>query len=366
MSGIQEKSYVPLDKPMRITEHKWPMGTKPLVTTRTMTYMQEDCIRDCIEGILNQKTTFPVQVLIHDDASTDKTAEIIREYEQKHPGVITAYYQTENSFSKPDKNLRRKAFIDLIDGKYIAICEGDDYWTDPLKLQKQAEFLEAHPDYGIVHAEASIYMVHNSRFKSAKTKKRKNIPSGDVFKDLLKVNHIISLTVMYRSSVLLKAVEIIRGNESLRRFQRDSSYWLVAAKLAKVEHMDEVVGVYRWHKHSVSHVPRESGRVSYKRFMLDYRLAFIDYYCMTELKEEVIHDFLERNMPIVSANRSKFADISECVDSFRTTTLQNQLFRYLYTHKIRESIIQYIFIVYSVLMLNVRRCRDYLLGSRNR
>lgn len=89
--------------------------------------MHENYIRECIEGILMQKTTFPVQVLIHEDASTDRTAEIVRDYEQKYPGVITAFYQTENLYSKPDKHERRKDFFDLIQGKYIALCEGDDY-----------------------------------------------------------------------------------------------------------------------------------------------------------------------------------------------------------------------------------------------
>jgi glycosyltransferase involved in cell wall biosynthesis len=141
--------YTPLPQPIPITEQVWPEGTLPIVTTRTMTYMHESFIRECIEGILMQKTTFPVQVLIHDDASTDATANIVREYELKYPKVIKAYYQIENSYTKADKRERRAEFMSWVRGKYIGLCEGDDYWTDPLKLQKQVDFLEGNSEFSI-------------------------------------------------------------------------------------------------------------------------------------------------------------------------------------------------------------------------
>lgn len=136
--------YTPLEKPMRITEQDWPEGTVPLVTIRCITYNHVNFIRDAIEGFLIQETTLPVEILIHDDASTDGTTDIVREYEAKYPQLIKAICQTENQYSqgiKPGQFLRP-----LIRGKYIALCEGDDYWTDPKKLQIQASYLEAHPE----------------------------------------------------------------------------------------------------------------------------------------------------------------------------------------------------------------------------
>lgn len=105
-------------------------------------------LRDALDGFVNQQTDFPFEVLVHDDASTDGSQDIIREYEEKYPDIIKPIYQTENQYSKGIK-ITLEYQKPRVKGKYVAICEGDDYWTDPLKLQKQSDFLEAHPDYSM-------------------------------------------------------------------------------------------------------------------------------------------------------------------------------------------------------------------------
>jgi len=119
--------------------------TVPLVSVSVITYNHEKYIRQCLDGILMQNVSFPYEVLVHDDASPDGTADIIREYEAKYPGIIKPIYQTENQYSQ-GKDVSKFNF-DRACGKYLAFCEGDDYWTDPGKLQKQVDFLEAHPEY---------------------------------------------------------------------------------------------------------------------------------------------------------------------------------------------------------------------------
>jgi glycosyltransferase involved in cell wall biosynthesis len=133
-----------LPRPLRITEQVWPEGTVPVVSIWCITYNHAKFIRGAIKGFLMQETTFPVEIFIHDDASTDRTAEIIKKYEDKYPQLFWTVLQTENQWSKGN----RKIFFEYLAkqrGEFVALCEGDDYWASPQKLQKQVELLESEP-----------------------------------------------------------------------------------------------------------------------------------------------------------------------------------------------------------------------------
>lgn len=127
------------------------MHLVPMVVIRCTVYNHETYLRDCLEGFVMQQTNFPFVAIVHDDASTDNSAAIIREYEEKYPDIIKPIYETENQYSKLDGSLGRimNAAIDATGAKYVAMCEGDDYWTDPLKLQKQVAMLENNSDVSI-------------------------------------------------------------------------------------------------------------------------------------------------------------------------------------------------------------------------
>ncbi len=122
--------------------------SKPLVSICCTAYNHEKYINDCLDGFLMQKTNFEFEILIHDDASTDKTQAIIKSYESQFPKLVKPIFQTENQYSKGVKPFSNFLFP-ASQGKYIAMCEGDDYWNDPLKLQKQVDFLEANTDFAI-------------------------------------------------------------------------------------------------------------------------------------------------------------------------------------------------------------------------
>lgn len=126
------------------------------MTVCCTTYNHERYVSEAIESFLMQETDFPFEIIIHDDASTDGTAKIIREYEERYPRLIRTIIQSENQYSKAGLINPRFVFPEA-KGKYLALCEGDDYWTDPGKLQKQVTFLEENPDYAITYSDCQPF-----------------------------------------------------------------------------------------------------------------------------------------------------------------------------------------------------------------
>ncbi len=130
----------------------------PLVSIQCLVYNHEPYLRQCLDGFVMQKTNFPFEAIVHDDASTDGSTAIVREYAEKYPDIIKPIYETKNQYCKHDGSLRR-IMDDAMhpDSKYVAMCEGDDYWIGPDKLQLQVDFLESHPDYSMCCNLARVY-----------------------------------------------------------------------------------------------------------------------------------------------------------------------------------------------------------------
>lgn len=126
-----------------------------MVSVCCLVYNHEPYLRECFDGFVMQKTNFPIEILVHDDASTDHSADIIREYTAKYPDLFKPIYQTENQYSKGIPISATYQFP-RARGKYIALCEGDDDWTDPLKLQKQVDFMEEHPVYSLCFHKVNV------------------------------------------------------------------------------------------------------------------------------------------------------------------------------------------------------------------
>ena len=232
-----------LSNPETITSQKWVENRHPLVSICCSTFNHEKYIRDAIEGFLMQKTTFPVEILIHDDASSDGTADIIREYEKKHPDIIKPIYQTENQYSKGNKpgRINRKRAR----GKYIALCEGDDYWTDPLKLQKQVDFLEKNPEYTFVVGGFIAYNVYTGT-------KREVVEApcpGE--------NYDVTLEKMYTGWITKTLTAVYRKDAidyialPVYKYSRDVHLFYHLAKAAKGYYLAEVLGVYHIHENGI-------------------------------------------------------------------------------------------------------------------
>lgn len=218
--------------------------TKPLVSICCITYNHENYIRDAIEGFLMQKTTFPLEIIIHDDASTDGTAEIIRYYAVQNPDTIKPILQTTNQFSTGTKPLAQIVFP-LAKGKYIAICEGDDYWTDPQKLQKQVDFMEENPDYSMCFHNA-IVVYENKPKKShlfTKLDKKKEYNIEDV---------IESPWFIPTNSIVFRKKYYERQNWMNYVFGGDYALQLILATKGTFYGFNESMSVYRRNNTGIS------------------------------------------------------------------------------------------------------------------
>jgi glycosyltransferase involved in cell wall biosynthesis len=144
----------------QITSTWTPYPEKPLLTVFCAAYNHEAFVSDAIESFLTQRTTFPFEIIIHDDASTDRTASIIREYEQQYPNIVKPIYQSRNQYSLLNKP---SSFVwEVAQGKYLANCEADDYWRDDLKLQKQVDHLESNPSVVITYHDSIVVDQHGN------------------------------------------------------------------------------------------------------------------------------------------------------------------------------------------------------------
>lgn len=170
----------------------------PLVSICCVAYNQNKFIAETIEGFLKQKVEFEFEIVIHDDASTDGTTEIIREYESKYPSIIKPIYQKENQWSKGIKP-SAKYLWPKAKGKYIALCEGDDHWTDPYKLQTQVDFLEKNSDYVLTHHDANIIDGQGVVIKEGKLLEKNRRDLSEV--ELKKGPFILTLSLMFRNVV---------------------------------------------------------------------------------------------------------------------------------------------------------------------
>ncbi len=120
-----------------------------MVSVFCTTYNHKKYISRCLDSLVNQKTSFPYEIIVRDDASTDGTSDIVRAYHEKYPEKIVPFIQSENLYQRRLSHISYEKMFRMSKGKYVAICEGDDFWTDEKKLQKQVDFMERHPDYSL-------------------------------------------------------------------------------------------------------------------------------------------------------------------------------------------------------------------------
>ena len=211
------------------------------VSVLCATFNHEDYLRQTLDSFVSQITDFPFEVLVNDDASTDGTAEILREYAAKYPEMIRPFYQKENLYSRR-MNVYDLVFFPAARGKYIALCEGDDYWNDPEKLQRQADWLDKHLDYSAcVHNSIGTFADQPDRVLFAQDGDR-DIPFEQV---------IHGMSHAYHTSSILARREFILDPPDYRNVAYEKGYftdYAIGVRLClegKVRFLDRCMSVYR-------------------------------------------------------------------------------------------------------------------------
>lgn len=270
------------------------LAIKPIVAIRCLTYNQEKYIHDTLEGFVMQKTDFPFVAIVHDDASNDGTANIIRDYAEKYPEIIIPIIETENQYSKHDGSLGRimNKACEETGAKYYASCEGDDYWTDPYKLQKQVDFLEAHPDYSMVYTAFHTCDQDGKPFHSDTYQYLLGLSeSGDILPKLLSLNFILTCTICYRKEVLDSL--IYRSSP----FTLDYNLFLCAAWEGKLKFLEDYTATYRIQPNSLvrtksNYVSKTCGDI--QRYFIKKWLKEKRYKSVDNDKDEIFYHLIRR------------------------------------------------------------------------
>lgn len=298
-----------------------------LVSARCYTYNQASFIDDTLEGFAKQKCDFPVVYCIVDDASTDGEQDVLRRWAEEH------LENKENGFERHEMldygelivsrltDRKNALFVILLlnknhyqlkipklpyiieweyNSKYLAVCEGDDYWIDPLKLQKQVEFLENHPDHGMCYG--NIATIKDGEIIEDPTS---SIQIDSVEKIFLN-NSIANMATMSRNDLLIRYREEI---EPSKRGWKMGDYpmWIWMVMESKIYHMDEVFGVYRILGESASHSQDYKKRLAFLDSTHDIRLFFANRYSLDAKLISKINDVYYRDKSIITRGNDKEA-----------------------------------------------------------
>jgi glycosyltransferase involved in cell wall biosynthesis len=215
------------------------MNDFPLVSIICTAYNHELFIKDALDGFVMQKTTFPFEIIISDDASSDSTVSIINQYRLKYPQPFLIFCHQENQFSKGTSFILDELIANA-KGKYIALCEGDDYWTDPYKLQKQVDFLENNMEYSISFHQSRI--LNNGVFSDDLIGVETDLDWHDIFSCV----YIPTQTVVFRNIIKKSPLEF------MKQINGDTFLFCLLAQFGRAKYLNNIEpSVYRIHNSGI-------------------------------------------------------------------------------------------------------------------
>lgn len=267
-----------------VTEYLNKVGDKPIVSVCIQTYQHSPYIKECLEGVLMQQTNFPFEILLGEDDSTDGTREICIEYAKRNPEKIRLFlHSRENNIKINGSPTGRFNFIynlNSVRGKYIALCEGDDYWTDPFKLQKQVDFLEENPEYGLIHGDCNFLYEKDKKTLFSANKFLGlgfdyNEDTEKLFDVLIDASYKIrTATVMFRKKIyddIKDDLALISG----KFLMGDTPLWLLLSRRGKFHYFQDVFATYRISNNTASRPNSTKRKIRFVLSGLEMRIYFL-------------------------------------------------------------------------------------------
>lgn len=259
----------------------------PKLSLIVPTYNHSKFIAQMLEGALMQKTDFDFEIVIGDDASTDDNALIIQEYTQKYPSIIKAFLHSKNLGPTEPRELGGKNNVGFLfgqsKGEYIALCEGDDFWTDPLKLQKQVDFLDQNPEYALCHHQLEVIYEDNSP---------SHLFNPDNQLDSSKIDDLLADNswILGTASTIFKNV-FTDGMPDWwwKTASGDLGIFIEVARFGKIKYLAETMGAYRKHRGGMTniHTPQN-------RFFLNNRMEMFQH--LNEYLGNEYHEILTKTI----------------------------------------------------------------------
>ena len=223
------------------------LSKNPLVSVKMITYNHRPYIAQAIEGVVKQETEYPFELIIGEDCSTDSTREIVFDYQKRYPHIVRVITSAKNVGAKRNSFRTNKACR----GKYIAFCEGDDYWHRSDKLKLQIGYLEAHPKYGLVYSDYNCHFVERQKTVESYNKyKKRNLPVNPTMTDFVLgrggiLGGLLTCTVVVRRHLL---EQIIQADPYLHDgtnfLMGDTQKWAEISEISKIHYIDESLAVH--------------------------------------------------------------------------------------------------------------------------
>ncbi len=309
---------------MTIQNSKMIKNKSIIVSVCMLTYKHEKYIKESIESVLNQLTNYKIELIIANDCSPDNTDNIIKDIINTHPRKdIIRYYRHE-------QNIGMYNNLDFIlkktNGEFIAFCEGDDYWTDIHKLNKQIEIFKQNPNLGLIHHDANyLYVKKNILFEDFHKKNKIKVSNGKTLLELLEHNNILTPTVMFKSD-LLKYYNDIDKNISL--LMADYPMWLSFSPYTEFYYIPEAMATYRVLENSASHFSNFKKEIDFLDSYYNIKQYFINKYCLNNFNPDLIDNYYKYKKLQIFSKYNKNEEIKSLRHILRPKNINQKIIKY--------------------------------------